>query len=519
MPPCARMRACRAASIPHRTQGAPRRRPSSHFDVAASAWRRRAPASALRWAAWAAWLWAAMQPMGARGERAASGAGGAQWRGARHAAQCCEVHSAESPARRLPSPQPLHRVFPRRRQPRRSRAFCLGLPAAPAAPPAATPPSPRVTPGPGPPGAPHDALKSAALAHRPALARTRRDERHGHQDSGERADSARCSPPAGPGAAHGSPPGANSPRTTQGARPASGPAQGTGRAPEAARHQPARRARAPRLHDGAGAALARAAPARASRRSPLPAWPPSWRRASTGWVGRSARAALGTSTSVRRGRRCPVLWPCAGRAVAAWAGTCALLACPHLPAALRAGTHLLTGEEVGIKLVGAATRRRMGAGLQADGAAASDSRTHLSLLPRPAARRSRPRPSTRSCCTSPRSTRSCRAEVSGRLLLSGGAPAAPRSPALHAVAHASACRGGMAWCAMPRPAALRPPPAQHTPRLALPSALYSRHPQHPVVRRGGRLQCDGDRPAGPQPGGPVQLLQPQVQPEDGAHAG
>lgn len=40
-----------------------------------------------------------------------------------------------------------------------------------------------------------------------------------------------------------------------------------------------------------------------------------------------------------------------------------------------------------------------------------------------------------------------------------------------------------------------------------------------MVRCGGGLQCDGSRLARALPRGPVQLLQPAFQPQDGAHAG
>ena len=39
------------------------------------------------------------------------------------------------------------------------------------------------------------------------------------------------------------------------------------------------------------------------------------------------------------------------------------------------------------------------------------------------------------------------------------------------------------------------------------------------MRRGGRLQRDGDGAAGAQSGGPVQLLLPEVQPQNGPAAG
>eukprot|EP00983_Pelagomonas_calceolata_P046871 1140361-Pelagomonas_calceolata.AAC.4 len=46
----------------------------------------------------------------------------------------------------------------------------------------------------------------------------------------------------------------------------------------------------------------------------------------------------------------------------------------------------------------------------------------------------------------------------------------------------------------------------------------SGHPQCPVVWSGGRLQCHGDGPHGPQLGRPVQLLQSQVLTENDPHA-
>ena len=40
-----------------------------------------------------------------------------------------------------------------------------------------------------------------------------------------------------------------------------------------------------------------------------------------------------------------------------------------------------------------------------------------------------------------------------------------------------------------------------------------------VLRCRGRVQCDGDGAAGPEPRGPLQLLQQKADPEDGAAAG
>lgn len=48
--------------------------------------------------------------------------------------------------------------------------------------------------------------------------------------------------------------------------------------------------------------------------------------------------------------------------------------------------------------------------------------------------------------------------------------------------------------------------------------LHSGHPPDSLVRRGGRLQRHDHRPAGPQPGGLVQLLQPALLAQDGVHA-
>ncbi|TNN27551.1 hypothetical protein EYF80_062304 [Liparis tanakae] len=63
------------------------------------------------------------------------------------------------------------------------------------------------------------------------------------------------------------------------------------------------------------------------------------------------------------------------------------------------------------------------------------------------------------------------------------------------------------------------PAAAHREQDLQDDAGRSGHPLHQVVRGGGRLQRDGDGAAGAQPGGPVQLLLPEVQPQDGAAAG
>jgi hypothetical protein len=52
-----------------------------------------------------------------------------------------------------------------------------------------------------------------------------------------------------------------------------------------------------------------------------------------------------------------------------------------------------------------------------------------------------------------------------------------------------------------------------------PSWWCSGRPQRALVWRGGRLQRDGHRPAGAQLGGPLQLLQQKVQPQNSADAG
>ena len=62
----------------------------------------------------------------------------------------------------------------------------------------------------------------------------------------------------------------------------------------------------------------------------------------------------------------------------------------------------------------------------------------------------------------------------------------------------------------------------HLNELALnipPSPFLSGHPDDKVVRGRGGLQRDGDGAAGAQPGGSVQLLLSEVQPEDSPAAG
>ncbi len=75
------------------------------------------------------------------------------------------------------------------------------------------------------------------------------------------------------------------------------------------------------------------------------------------------------------------------------------------------------------------------------------------------------------------------------------------------------------WSVVESPVCAPDEGAGGVPRRGRLTGLRSGHPQRAVVRRGGRLQRHGDRPAGALAGGPVQLLQPQVQPQDGAHAG
>lgn len=55
-------------------------------------------------------------------------------------------------------------------------------------------------------------------------------------------------------------------------------------------------------------------------------------------------------------------------------------------------------------------------------------------------------------------------------------------------------------------------------KLLLPACFFSGHSNHKVVRGRRRLQCDGDGAAGAQPGGSLQLLLAQIQPEDRAAA-
>ena len=104
-------------------------------------------------------------------------------------------------------------------------------------------------------------------------------------------------------------------------------------------------------------------------------------------------------------------------------------------------------------------------------------------------------------------------------------PASPRLPGqplcadtLAAISTSTGHGGGCVGRGFSAAAAPGRPCGVPLTRPSLPTPR-SGHPEHPLVRRGGRLQCDGDRPAGAQLGGPVQLLQPQVQPQDGAHAG
>ena len=63
--------------------------------------------------------------------------------------------------------------------------------------------------------------------------------------------------------------------------------------------------------------------------------------------------------------------------------------------------------------------------------------------------------------------------------------------------------------------------AKHMPNRVVKDAVCtcSWNPKRAVVWRGGRLQCHGPGSTGSQLGGPLQLLQPQVQSQDCPHAG
>eukprot|EP00982_Pelagococcus_subviridis_P004228 29101-Pelagococcus_subviridis.AAC.2 len=203
------------------------------------------------------------------------------------------------------------------------------------------------------------------------------------------------------------------------------------------------------------------------------------------------------------------------------------------------GTHIQTGEEVGIKLV------RFRAFPRALVARSREETLGAHLRPLPRVTHSFPptgprrlsrgdffraradvappralpplrnpsRRSTRSCCTSPSCTRSSRAEVRPRRV----------SPSLEKKKKPPSRRASVRSRFPVLVLALVVPPAYETSATHLhpphSNCVHrSRHPERAMVRRRGRLQHHGARSLGPEPRGSVQLLQPQAVAEDGADA-